>query len=141
MFHQKLIRYLKLYFLEFRCSSPIGLATFQIPAESITASSTLGQTYHPTNGRLTTHLGHGSWCAAVHNDQQFLQVDLMRIYVITGFATQGKHRLSTDELGDAWVKSYKVLHSKDKFHWDYLQETNNTEVKLLFFFDFHSLLR
>ncbi|XP_031575396.1 uncharacterized protein LOC116308982 [Actinia tenebrosa] len=113
---------------EIHCSSSVGLTTFQVPANKISASSSFGPSYLPNHGRLDTHLGYGAWCAAVHDGQQFLQIDLPRMYVINGFASQGKHRLSKDGLGDAWVTSYKVSYSKDLFQWEYLQDVNYTEV-------------
>ena len=110
------------------CSSSVGLETLLIPAERVTASSSLSNGYLPTNGRLGTHLGFGSWCAATHNDQQFLQIDLRRAYKIHGFATQGKNLQSNDGLGDARVTSYKVLYSQYGVHWSSAKDSDGSEV-------------
>ena len=99
-----------------------------IPAERITASTSLGTGYLPTFGRLGTNLGFGSWCASTHNDQQYLQIDLEKTYKIKGFATQGKHRLSSDGLGIAMVTSYKVVFSVDGVSWSSAKHPNGSEV-------------
>ncbi|KXJ28701.1 Lactadherin [Exaiptasia diaphana] len=108
------------------CSSPVGMKSHRIPAESIAASSVLGDEYRPTNGRLGTNTGFGAWCAAIQNDQQFLLIDLGFVYKITGIATQGKYVLSADDLGFAGVQSYKVDYSQYGIHYSSVTDPNGT---------------
>lgn len=100
------------FVLDGECSSPIGLENHLIPSKSITASSSLGDQYLPTNGRVGTYIGYGAWCAATQNDQQFLQIDLEWMYKVTGLSTQGKYLLSIDNLGSAAVSAFKLGYSE-----------------------------
>ena len=96
----------------------------RIPDEHITASSWLNSEYMPYYGRLGTNIGHGAWCAAANDINQFLEIDLRIEHLINGIITEGKHRLSSDELGEAWVTEFMISYTTTREQW-----SNVTDVK------------
>ncbi|EDO32326.1 predicted protein, partial [Nematostella vectensis] len=101
-----------------------------IPSSRITASTTLDADHQSFHGRLGTILGKGAWCSDDQNGQQFLQVELEAPYRIMAFAIQGKHPLSDDAIGLAWVTTYSVsIKQRGGRTWKFINnETNTTMV-------------
>ena len=111
------------------CSAPLGVESNSILGHKIDviASSELNSSYRADLGRLNMKPvpgGHeGVWCSAV-NSNQWLQVDLYHVHVITGVATQGLNS-SAQQM---WVTKYKVSHSKNAVNWTVYKENNRTRV-------------
>ena len=70
----------------------------------ITASSFYNAGLAPYYGRLQ---GVGAWCVRINNANQWLQVDLGVLQVVTAIATQGRSNYNQ------WVKTYTVSCSSD----------------------------
>ncbi|EDO31286.1 predicted protein, partial [Nematostella vectensis] len=110
----------------------IGMTSGYINSSRITASSSLGADYQPYYGRLSTNLGKGAWCALDQDDRQYLQVDLEVPYRIMGFSTQGKHRMSDDTIGHAWVTLYNVSVSSQGYDWSLIHDESNVTLVRVF---------
>ena len=81
-----------------------------IPDDHVTASSVLEDNHGPGNARLHFQSGSGrtgAWSAKNNDKNQWLQVDLGSLAVITEIATQGRHG------SPQWVKSYTISYSLD----------------------------
>ncbi|XP_078610887.1 lactadherin-like [Branchiostoma floridae x Branchiostoma japonicum] len=87
-----------------------------IPDESITASYYYedypGDLMHaPFRGRLNGLGGVGAW-AGGGKTGTWLQVDLGKMFYVTGTITQGRHWNAAE-----WVTSYKLQYSTDAARW------------------------
>lgn len=98
-----------------------------IPDERVTASSWLSPKHLPYYGRLDTNIGHGAWCAAANDISPYLEIDLEMEHNITGIITQGKHRLSTDHLGEAWVTVFSLSFTTTREQWTYVKDAQNNQ--------------
>ena len=97
------------------CHEPLGMEDETIPDDHITASSVANKYNRAANGRLHFKLSpgrSGAWSAEHKNKEQWLQVDLGSLAIITEIETQGKKEKNQ------WVKSYNVSYSLDgeSFH-------------------------
>ena len=99
----------------------------RISDERITASSWLSSEHMPFYGRMGRNIGHGAWCAAVNDTNQFLEIDLGIEHMITKIITEGKYRLSKDHLGEAWVKEFFISYSTGLEHWSYVKDVNTQQ--------------
>ena len=90
----------------------------RIPDERITASSWLSSEHLPYYGRLGTNIGQGSWCAGASDTNLFLEIDLGMEHLIKGIITEGKHRLSSDQLGEAWVTEFSISFTTTREQWN-----------------------
>ena len=99
----------------------------RISDERITASSWLSSEHMPFYGRMGRNIGHGAWCAAVNDTNQFLEIDLGIEHMVTKIITEGKHRLSKDHLGEAWVKEFFISYSTGLEHWSYVKDVNTQQ--------------
>lgn len=98
-----------------------------IPDERITASSWLSVKHLPFYGRLDTNIGQGAWCAAPSDAHPYLEIDLEIEHTITGIITQGKHRLSSDQLGDAWVTEFFLSFTTTRENWTFVTDVNTNQ--------------
>ncbi|XP_041457346.1 lactadherin-like [Lytechinus variegatus] len=90
--------------------NPLGLESGVIPDSSFTASSEYNANHAPWRGRLNLIAdsnGAGAWVARASNADQWIQVDLLATYRITGVATQGRQDYAQ------WTTSYIVSCSMD----------------------------
>ena len=100
----------------------MGLGNYSIPDSSIQASSHKDVTLEPSNGRLHSSSGGGSWSAAVNDEHQWFQVDFGNWTQVTGISTQGR-------LGYAeWVKTYRVSYSYNGLLYADYKEGPETKV-------------
>ena len=105
----------------------LGMYTDLIPDERITASSWLSSKHLPYYSRLNTHIGHGAWCAAANDASPFLEIDLEMEHTINGIITQGKHRLSTDQFGDAWVTVFSLSFTTSREQWTSVADNRSSQ--------------
>lgn len=108
----------------------LGMYSKHIPDERITASSWRSLKHLPYYGRMDTNIGHGAWCAAANDAHPYMEIDLEIEHTITGMITQGKHRLSSDQLGEAWVTEFILSFTTTREQWTYVTDaqTNQTIV-------------
>lgn len=100
-----------------------------ISNEQITASSEWSYDEAVFQGRLhlqeTANMS-GGWAADVDDSNQWLQVDLISLYIkVTGVATQGKNGDY-----DEWVTKYKLQYSDDGMNFTYYREPGETADKV-----------
>ena len=101
--------------------------TEHIPDERITASSWFSSKHLPYYGRLDTNIGHGAWCAAANDKNPYLEIDLEMEHSISGIIIQGKYRLSSDQLGDAWVTVFSLSYAVTREQWTYVIDVNTKQ--------------
>lgn len=100
----------------------VGMWSGLIPDERITASSSYSSGHLPYYGRLGTNIGHGAWCAAANNSNQFLEIDLGIEHSISGITIEGKHRLSSDNFKEAWVTEFLISFTTSRKKWNYVTD-------------------
>lgn len=101
--------------------------TEHIPDGRITASSWFSSKHLPYYGRLDTNIGHGAWCAAANDLDPYLEIDLEMEHSINAIITQGKYRLSSDKLGDAWVTLFSLSYASSREQWTYVTDVNTKQ--------------
>ncbi|XP_023564406.1 coagulation factor V isoform X2 [Octodon degus] len=120
------------------CSTPLGMEKGKIENKQITASSFKkswwGDYWEPSRARLNAQGRVNAWQAKANNNQQWLQIDLLKIKKITAIVTQGCKSLSSE----MYVKSYTIQYSDQGLEWKpYRQKSSmmdkvfegNTNVK------------
>ncbi|XP_020631534.1 coagulation factor V-like [Orbicella faveolata] len=91
-----------------RCTMPLGMEDRRILSGHLRASSSYNHKHGPDRARLNIWAGHGrtgAWVAKYRNPSQWLEIDLRRISLIKGIATQGRRE------AHQWVKSYTLSYS------------------------------
>lgn len=102
----------------------------KIPSASINASSYLGEGYEPWNARYNRHYGNGAWCARDNVPDEFIEVQLTRVHVISRIALQRKLKTTLgDAVGKAWVTKFVVAYSLDSSTWSYYYEGGGVKVR------------
>lgn len=113
------------------CSEPQGVGwDNSLPDSAFNASSSLYTRpwdFGPHNARLYLQDDRirkriGGWCARYRNHNQWLQVDLREIKIVTAVATQGRDKYFEH------VKSYELAYSKDGVRWNYYKENGRVRV-------------
>ncbi|XP_046536385.1 coagulation factor V [Equus quagga] len=99
------------------CSTPLGMESGKIGNKQITASSFKkswwGDYWEPFYARLNAQGRVNAWQAKANNNQQWLQIDLLKIKKITAIVTQGCKSLSSE----MYVKSYTIHYSDQGEEW------------------------
>ncbi|XP_014638930.1 PREDICTED: coagulation factor V [Ceratotherium simum simum] len=99
------------------CSTPLGMENGKIQNKQITASSFKkswwGDYWEPFRARLNAQGRVNAWQAKANNNQQWLQIDLLKIKKITAIVTQGCKSLSSE----MYVKSYSIHYSDQGVEW------------------------
>nr|XP_008523772.1 PREDICTED: coagulation factor V [Equus przewalskii] len=99
------------------CSTPLGMESGKIGNKQITASSFKkswwGDYWEPFYARLNAQGRVNAWQAKANNNQQWLQIDLLKIKKITAIVTQGCKSLSSE----MYVKSYAIHYSDQGEEW------------------------
>ncbi|XP_074856068.1 coagulation factor V isoform X2 [Carettochelys insculpta] len=98
------------------CSMPLGMESGEIQNARITASSykkSWFNSWAPSLARLNQQGRVNAWQAKSNNNQQWLQIDLLKAKKITAVTTQGCKSMSTD----LFVKSYIILYSDEGMEW------------------------
>ncbi|XP_069491456.1 epithelial discoidin domain-containing receptor 1 isoform X2 [Ambystoma mexicanum] len=99
------------------CRYALGMQDRTIRDEDITASSAWSDSTEAKHSRLDTSEGDGAWCPSgpvFPNNEEFLQVDLSRLYFITLVGTQGRHG---NGHGNEFARFYKLQYSRDGHKW------------------------
>ena len=105
----------------------LGLENGRIRDGQVRASSNYDSNHRAQNGRLNfiAHNGRtGAWSAKVNDINQWLQVDLEQLTVITGISTQGR----ADSGSNQFVKTYIVSYSNDSAQFQPYKEQNQIKV-------------
>ncbi|KAL9954064.1 hypothetical protein ACROYT_G041555 [Oculina patagonica] len=107
--------------------NPIGVADQStIPDNQMTASSRYGNNYQAAYGRLHGDRGDG-WCAKEPNrTDDWLQVDLRKVFQVCGVATQGDRNHDDNH---EWVTDFKLSFSPDGSTWTTYKDGNGAEME------------
>ena len=107
----------------------LGMESFAIADRQLTASSQAGDLYAVAHARLNHWIEGGAWKPKVFDQNQYLQVDVGRLVVLTGVATQGhpdgNYRITAFEMRLATLPNevfqpYSVQDNKkvsESFSW------------------------
>lgn len=111
------------------CSLPLGLQKKQIPDESFSASSvysSLLRSWSPALARLHLEGRINAWRPKNNNPHEWLQVDLGKIWRITGVVIQGAYSL----LKQMMVTEFSVTVSQDGQSWKSVLEEGSQKEKI-----------
>ena len=98
------------------CSSPLGLESGRIQDSQLTASSAYDMnSVGPTRARLNSNSAGGAWCprnfiSQESGVQEFLEVDLLQEYTITGVITQGRF---ANGQGQEYAEHFQLQYWRD----------------------------
>uniref|UniRef100_A0A8C3T5L0 F5/8 type C domain-containing protein n=1 Tax=Chelydra serpentina TaxID=8475 RepID=A0A8C3T5L0_CHESE len=96
------------------CSLPLGMENGEIKNAQITASSYKKSWYsswESSLARLNQQGRTNAWQS--NNNQQWLQIDLLKVKKITAITTQGCKSMSAEQ----FVKTYAILYSEEGTEW------------------------
>ncbi|KAM9110367.1 coagulation factor V isoform 1-T1 [Megaptera novaeangliae] len=112
------------------CSTPLGMESGKIENKQITASSFKkswwGDYWEPFCARLNAQGRVNAWQAKANNNNQWLQIDLLKIKKITAIVTQGCKSLSSE----MYVKSYTIQYSDQGAEWKPYREKSSLVDKI-----------
>ncbi|KAK3725004.1 hypothetical protein QZH41_017484, partial [Actinostola sp. cb2023] len=105
------------------CNSSLGLEDGRIKDSQLKASSfSQNNKQQDMRAKYCRLNGHLAWCPDTF--QSWLTVDLGRVAMVTGIATQGYEGL----YNHYYVRSYKVEYSHDGSNWKYITQNNSEKV-------------
>ncbi|CAH2314296.1 epithelial discoidin domain-containing receptor 1 isoform X1 [Pelobates cultripes] len=110
------------------CRYALGMQDRTIPDEDITASSAWSDSTEAKHSRLESHDGDGAWCPAESvypNNDEYLQVDLRKLYFVTLVGTQGR---DGGGLGKEFARHYQLRYSRDGYKWAQWKDRWGNEV-------------
>lgn len=110
-----------------KCKSVLGMQTFIIKNEQISASSAWNnnrQQYGSSRARLHLDTWPPGWRAQKNDLSPWLQIDLVQVHIVTALATQGYG----DEKEREWVKTYLLTTSRDGQKWISYKERRRKRV-------------
>ena len=116
------LRELPLYYNETGCSGALGMQDGRISNSQIIASSAHASGHEAWRGRLHHTGGDGAWVAKNTAVGEWLQVDLLKVHIVSKVATQGRGRWSQ------WTTSYYVEYSQDGVSWGSYKYASNVKV-------------
>ncbi|XP_059693331.1 epithelial discoidin domain-containing receptor 1 [Haemorhous mexicanus] len=100
-----------------RCRFALGMEDGTIPDFRLSASSAWSDSTAARHGRLGRSDGDGAWCPAgpvFPAEQEFLEVDLGRLHLVTLVGTQGRH---AGGHGREFARQYRLRYSRDRRRW------------------------
>ncbi|XP_033118060.1 fibropellin-1-like isoform X3 [Anneissia japonica] len=112
------------------CVEGLGMESGAIPSASIQASSEYDKQHGPRRARLNLvpdSDGIGAWSAKTNDLNQWIQVDLGKVMLVSGVVTQGRNGYSPGQ----WVKSYKVSYSMDATNWETILGTTGVPMEFV----------
>ena len=103
--------------------NPVGVSDIaKIPDARMTSSSQYGDGYQAAYGRLNGDRGDG-WCAkSKSGNNEWLQVDLGKLYTVCAVATQG------DRNGNEWVTGFKLYYAENTNSWNVYKGKTGQDV-------------
>ncbi|XP_040550281.1 epithelial discoidin domain-containing receptor 1 isoform X2 [Gallus gallus] len=100
-----------------RCRFALGMQDGSIPDSRLSASSAWSDSTAAQHGRLGRNDGDGAWCPAgpvFPDEEEFLEVDLGHLHVVTLVGTQGRH---AGGHGKEFASTYRLRYSRDRRRW------------------------
>ncbi|XP_053908028.1 epithelial discoidin domain-containing receptor 1-like isoform X4 [Cuculus canorus] len=111
-----------------RCRFALGMEDGSIPDSRISASSAWSDSTAAHHGRLGRSDGDGAWCPAgpvFPEEEEFLEVDLGRLHLVTLVGTQGRH---AGGHGREFAHGYRLRYSRDQRRWLRWRDRWGTEI-------------
>ncbi|XP_074786587.1 epithelial discoidin domain-containing receptor 1 isoform X2 [Athene noctua] len=111
-----------------RCRFALGMEDGSIPDSRLSASSAWSDSTAARHGRLGRSDGDGAWCPAgpvFPEEEEFLEVDLGGLHVVTLVGTQGRH---AGGHGREFARAYRLRYSRDRHRWLRWRDRWGTEV-------------
>jgi len=100
----------------------VGISSWTIPDNQMTASSEVGPSYSAYYGRLYDTSADG-WCSeTADSNDDWLEIDFGKTMEVCRVATQG------DVVGSAWTTVFKLSFSTDGNTWKAYRDKQNVEV-------------
>ena len=106
---------------------PLGIEDHRIPDSALSSSSRWDGYHGPHRCRLNAQRrgrSRGAWSSRANNRRQWLQIDVGSRALVYGIATQGRQ-----DAGQ-WVKTYKVMYSRNGVRWRWYQVRRRTLVSV-----------
>ena len=104
------------------CADLLGIETGNIPDSQLSSSSNLDNDTDATHCRLNQP--DGAWIAGIDDENQWIQVGLLRQTDITGVLIQG------NPTSDRWVSKFQIQYSLNNVNWVFVKnEADDNEVK------------
>ena len=85
---------------------PLGMSNGQLSNSHVSASTEHAR-YRAWHGRLDTY---GAWCAAMLDNNQWLQIDLGEVKEVMAVSLQGR-------MNDSWITTFYLQYSTDMVTW------------------------
>lgn len=105
----------------------VGISSVSIIPDVQMTASTESSGYPAYHGRLNDKRSDG-WCAAESSrNNDWIQVDFGKTYVLCGIASQG------DVNGNERVTDFKLSYSSEGSFWRWYTHTNGTKVVSCYF--------
>ena len=128
----------KLLLLYTACNRSMGMESGKILDKQITASSKWDANHAAHQGRLNFQelsergvAKAGSWSALINDQNQWLQVDLLREEsVVTSVVTQGRNEHPLWKPHSQWVKDYKLQYSNNGVNFTYCKNESQNSAKV-----------
>ncbi|XP_066456094.1 coagulation factor V isoform X2 [Eleutherodactylus coqui] len=109
------------------CNFPLGLESRIISDEQITASHYIDP-WEPKLARINNVGSYNAWSAHMNRSSlPWIQVDLQKIFLISGIQTQGAKKYFTQY----YIQEFFIAYSKDKKKWNVFKG-NSTAIHKLF---------
>ncbi|XP_041477638.1 uncharacterized protein LOC121425593 [Lytechinus variegatus] len=115
----------------------LGIEDGSIESTRLSASSCWRNDHCVDRSRLNQpHEGSliGAWSALTNNENQWIQVDLLAAFEVTGVIIQGRNR------GAQWVESYGISYSIDGKDWILVDDCDREPKTFVANFDSNSLV-
>ncbi|XP_077301653.1 discoidin domain-containing receptor 2-like [Arctopsyche grandis] len=117
-------------FESMHCGAPLGMENRAIPDQNISASSSFDDgNVGPQHGRLRSESHGGAWCPkeqVTTDSDEWLQVDLGRVALVTGSGTQGRFG---NGQGQEFAEAYLLEYWRPRLSkWQRYRDTAGEEV-------------
>ncbi|XP_075900561.1 neuropilin-1a-like [Nelusetta ayraudi] len=109
---------------DFACMEPLGMESWEITSEQITASSQYNPSWSPERSRL--NYPENGWTPSDDTVREWIQVDLGFLRNITAIGTQGA--ISKETKKHYFVRSYKVDVSSTEEDWITIKEGSKQKI-------------
>ena len=100
----------------------LGIEVGNISDSQLSSSSNLDNVNDSTHGRLNQP--DGAWIAGINDENQWIQVGLLRQTTITGVLIQG------NPTSDRWVSKFQIQYSLNNVNWLFVKnDADDNEVR------------
>ena len=98
----------------------LGIESGIIKDSQLVSKTSLNNDTDATHGRLNHP--DGAWIAGIDDEDQWIEVRLLRQTTITGVLIQG------NPTSDRWVTKFMITYSLNHIDWLFVKEAGNNQV-------------